>query len=162
MANQKIKSSQVKAFLNTTPADVSPTYSLIGDGVTSLKINMNPKTSEEIYVHQDSGSVSVDSYAPVMPVEMTAKKGDEVFEYVDALRKARAVLADAETDIINVWLYETAVSGAYPAEQQDVSVQIDDMTMEGGNPVKINYTVNYIGDAVQGTFNPTTGTFTPD
>lgn len=155
----KIKSSQVKLFLDTTP-EATATYSLIGDGVKSFKINYNPKTTEEHYVHQDTGSTSVDSYAPTVPVEMTAKVGDEAFEFIDALRKARAVGADAETDIVSVWLYESAVSGAYPAERQPVSIQIDDMNVEGGTPVTINYTINYVGDATQGTFNPTTGAFT--
>jgi len=155
----KIKSSQIKTFMNTVPGGTA-SYDLIGDGVTSLKVNYNPKTTEETYIHQDSASISVDSYAPVIPVEMTAKIGDEVFEFVDTLRKTRAVGAAAETTIINVWMYETAVSGAYPAEQQNVSIQIDDVTIEGGVPVKINYTINYVGDAVLGTFNPTTNTFT--
>ncbi|MBK8467731.1 MAG: hypothetical protein IPL32_18105 [Chloracidobacterium sp.] len=155
----KIKSSQIKMFMNTTPA-AAATYSLIGDGVKSLKVNYNPKTTEETYVHQDNASISVDSYAPTVPVEMTAKAGDAAFEYIDSLRKARAVLADAETDVVSVWLYETPALGEYPAEKQSVSIQIDDMTIEGGVAVKINYTINYIGDPVQGTFNPTTSAFT--
>lgn len=155
----KIKSSQVKLFMDTTPA-TTPTFSLVGDGVKSWKINYNPKTTEEHYVHQDTGSTSVDSYAPTLPVEMTAKVGDEVFEFIDGLRKARAVGADAETEIVTVWLYETPTSGAYPAEKQPVSIQIDDLTVEGGTPVMINYTINYVGDAIQGTFNPTSGAFT--
>lgn len=160
MTTPKIKSSQVKSFMNTVPGGTA-SYDLIGDGVTSLKMNYNPKTTEETYIHQDTASISVDSYAPVIPVEMTAKIGDEVFEFIDGLRKARAVGADAETSIVNVWLYEAAVAGAYPAEKQDVSIQIDDVTIEGGSPVKINYTINYVGDAVIGTFNPTTFAFTP-
>lgn len=156
----KIKSSQVKLFLNTTP-ETTAKYELVGDGVKSFKINYNPKTTEETYVHQDSASISVDGYAPTVPVEMTAKAGDAAFEFIDTLRKARAVLDAAETDVVTVWLYETPTTGAYPAEQQVASIQIDDLTVEGGVPVKINYTINYVGDAVQGMFNPTTDTFTP-
>lgn len=155
----KVKRSEIKTFINTTPATTA-TYKLIGDGVTSGKINYNPKTTDETYIHQDSASISVDSYAPVMPVEMIAKNGEDVFEFVDGLRKARAVLSAAETDIVNVWLYETAVSGAYPAEKQSVSIQIDDFGGDGGVAARINYTINYIGNAVLGTFNPTTATFT--
>lgn len=155
----KIKSSQVKLFLNTTP-ETTATYGLIGDGVKSFKINYNPKTTEEHYVHQDTGSTSVDSYAPTVPVEMTAKIGDEAFEFIDALRLSLAVGASAETDVVEVSLYKTPVGGAYPAYRQPVSIQIDDMNVEGGTPVTINYTINYVGDATQGTFNPTTGAFT--
>ncbi len=155
----KIKSSQVKTFLNTTPSTTA-TYDLIGDGVPSLETDYSPKTTEETYVHETTASISVDSYAPKISVEMTAKLGDAAFAFVDSLRQTLAVQGDAETDIVDVWLYETPTLGAYPAAKQPVAIQIDSMTREGGTPIKIKYTINYIGDQILGTFNPTTGTFT--
>jgi hypothetical protein len=155
-----IKRSDVKTFINTTPLSTA-TYSLLGDGVVSGKIAYNPKVTNETYVHEDSATISIDSYAPTMPVEATAKGGDAVFEFVDALRKARAVLEDAETDIVNVWFYETGGPTAYPAEKQSVSIQIDDFGGEGGAAAKINYTIIYIGDPILGTFNTSTSAFTP-
>lgn len=157
----KVKRSQIKTFLNTTP-DSTDTYVLIGDGITTGTINYNPQTLEETYIHEDSGTTEIESYRPTMPVEATAAKGDDAFDYIDALRKARAVLADAKTDIVNVWLYETEVTGEWPAEQQEVSIQIDSFGGDGGASAKINYTINFIGDPVSGMFNPTTGVFTPD
>ena len=156
-----IKRSQFKTFLNTTPSTTA-TYKLIGDGVTSGEISMNPKTTEEMYIHEDTGSTVVEGYAPTMAIEAVAKNGDYVFEFVDALRKARAILDDAKTDIVNVWLYETPTSGEYPAEKQNVSIQIDSFGGDGGASNKINYTINYQGDATLGTFNPTSGVFTPN
>lgn len=161
MTATKIKRSEFKTFMNIAPSSTA-SYKLIGDGVTTGKINYNPKTTDETYIDQDSASISVDSYAPVMPIEATAKNGDDVFEFVDALRKARAVLSAAETNIINVWLYETATLGEYPAEKQSISIQIDDFGGDGGVAAKINYTMNFIGAAVLGTFNPTTKAFTPN
>lgn len=155
----KIKRSEVKSFMNTTPASTA-TYSLIGDGVTTGTINYNPEVLTETYVHQDSGSTSLERYAPNMPVEATCKVGDEVFDFIDGLRKNRAVGADAETDIVNVWLYETPTSGEYPAEKQSVSIQIDTFGGDGGTSAKIAYTINYVGDAIPGTFNPTTKAWT--
>jgi hypothetical protein len=156
----KIKRSEVMAFLNTTPLSTA-TYSLVGDGVPSGKINMNPKTTEETYISEDNASISVDSYAPTMPVEQIAKTGDAVFEFVDGLRRTRAVLEDAETDIVNVWAYEAGGPTAYPAEKQPVCIQIDDFGGDGGKPVSINYTINYVGDPIPGTFNTSTKAFTP-
>ena len=150
----KIKRSLVKTFLNTGTI-VSPTWSLIGDGVTSAKIEYNPKTVEETYISEDSGSVFVDSYAPVMPVEYTAKNGGAVFEYIDALRKGRSTLSDTETEIVNVWLYKGASLGYYYAEKQSVSIQVDDFGGDGGAAAKLNYTLNFIGDPVKGGYNPT-------
>jgi hypothetical protein len=156
----KIKRSQVKMFLNTTPQSTA-TYKIIGDGVTNAKIAYNPKTTEETYVTQDSASISIDSYAPNVPVEASAKYGDDVFNYIDGLRIARAVLSAAETDVVNVWAYKSGGPSAYPAEKQTCSIQIDDFGGEGGVAAKINYTINYLGDPIVGTFNTGTSVFTP-
>ena len=147
-------------FMNTTPL-AAATYKLIGDGVTTGAIEYNPKTEEVTYIHEDSATISVESYAPTLPVEAIAVSGDEVFEFIDALRVARAVLDDAETDIVNVWAYESGGPTAYPAEKQNVSIQIDEFGGDGGASVKINYTINFIGDPVPGTFNANTSAFTP-
>jgi hypothetical protein len=155
----KIKRNQVKHFLNVGTV-LSPTWALIGDGVTTGTINMNPKTTEETYIHELSASISVDSYAPTMPIEETCIAGDDVFDYIDALRKARSVLADAETEVVNVWIYETPSGGYYYAEKQTVSVSFDNFGGDGGNPAKINYTLNYIGNPTLGVFKPAaTATF---
>jgi hypothetical protein len=150
----KIKRSQIKTFLNTGTSE-SPVWSLLGDGVTSAKINYNPKLLEETYIIDDSASISVDSYAPTTPIEMTCKSGDAAFEYIDALRVGRSVLSTAETEIVNVWLYKQVVDGFYPAEKQSVSIQIDDFGGEGGSATKINYTINFLGEPILGIFNPT-------
>ena len=91
---------------------------------------------------------------------MTCVAGDACFEYLDGLRKSRAILADCETTIVNVWLYEAGGPTAYPAEQQEVSISIDDFGGAGGEATKINFTLNYIDDPVVGTFNSSTKVFT--
>lgn len=159
MPGTKVKRSQFKTFLNTTPL-AAATYKLIGDGVSTGTINYNPETSTETYIHEDSATTNLEKYAPNMPVEMTAVNGDDVFEFVDNLRKTRAVLDAAKTDIVNVWLYETPTAGAYPAEKQNVSIQVDSFGGDGGVSAKLNYTINYLGDRINGTYNPTTNVFT--
>jgi hypothetical protein len=155
----KIKRSLVKTFLNTgTPG--APVWVLIGDGVVSGKINYNPKTLEETYISEDSASISIDSYAPNLPIEMTAKTTDAAFAYIEALRVNRSVLSGAETEIVNVWLYKTPANGYYYAEKQAVSIQVDDFGGDGGAAAKINYTINFLGDPTLGIFKPAaTATF---
>lgn len=159
MTVSTVKRSQFKTFLNVDTSE-DPTWALLGDGITTGKINMNPQTLEETYIHEITGYTEIESYRPTLPLEMTCKAGDAAFDYVDNLRVTRAVLADAHTEIVNVWLYETAVNGAYPAEKQAVSIQVDDFGGDGGTVNKMNFTVNYLGTPVIGTFNPTTLTFT--
>lgn len=158
----KIKRSLLAIFLNTTPGESTPTYALMGQGITSQKINYGPETSDETYVSDDSGTVDVESYKPTIPTQQTAIQGDGVFDYVDGLRKKRAVMEDARSDVVVVYLYEEPTNGAYPAEKNAVSIQIDDFGGDGGKSVEINYTVNMVGNPIKGTFNPSTKTFTPD
>lgn len=154
-----IKRSLVKTFLNTGTTG-TPIWSLIGDGVTSGQIAYNPKTLSEIYIHQDTGITQVESYAPTIAIEATAKNGDAVFEFIDALRKSRAVLDATNSEIVNVWMYETGGPTAYPAEKQSVNIQIDTFGGDGGAAAKIGYTINYLGDPTTGTFNGSTLAFT--
>lgn len=155
----KIKRSLFAIFLNTTPKETA-TYALMGQGITSHKVDYSPETSDETYVSQDSGTTDVESYKPKISTQQTAIQGDPVFDYVNSLRKKRAVLDAARTDIVMVDLYETPVSSKYPAEKNTVSIQVDDFGGDGGKSVEINYTVNMVGDPIIGTFDPTTKTFT--
>lgn len=157
----KIKRSKFATFLNTGTA-ASPAWSLVGDGVTSMTVSYNPQTSDETYIHQDSGTTDVESYKPTSSVPMTAVQGDPVFDYVDGLRKKRAVLDEARSQVCLVYLYESASGGAYPAEKNTCSIQIDDFGGEGGGSNVINFTINFVGDPVAGDFNPSTKEFSVD
>jgi hypothetical protein len=153
-----IKRSQFKSFLNTnTPG--SPTWSLIGDGVSAALIAMNPTVESSTYIHEDNATVTLEGYGPTMSVEQVAKKGDEVFDYLDAIRKSRALLDSAETELVNVWLYETPSLSFYYAEKQDVSIQVDDFGGDGGKSTMLNYTINFVGNPVKGMYNPATESF---
>lgn len=157
----KLKRSLFAVFLNTGTSE-TPVYSLMGEGITAQTVNYNPQVSEENYIHQDSGVTDVESYKVSIPTPQTAIAGDVVFTFVDKLRKDRAVLSAARSDVVLVELYGTETAGAYPAEKNICSIQIDDFGGEGGSSIAINYTVNLIGDPVKGTFNPTTKAFTED
>lgn len=158
----KVKRSQVATYVNASGVATSSgtVYSLIGLGVPSATPNMNPKTTEETYINADTATISIDSYAPTMPVEMTAYTEDAVFTWLDGIRVNRKTLSDAESTIVECRLYQSSSSGAYPATKQTVSVQVDDgLGGDGGMAAKVNFTFNYMGDPVQGSFNPTTKVF---
>ena len=156
----KAKRSKFLAFINTTPAAEAPTWALMGKGIASQTVNYNPQTSDDTYINEDSGTTDVESYKPTIPTPQTAYPGDPVFDFVDKLRQARAVMGDARTQVLLVNAYEAATAGAYSAEKNECSVQVDDFGGDGGTSITMNYTVNLIGDPVHGTFNPTTKTFT--
>jgi hypothetical protein len=152
--------SQFKSFLNTGTT-LSPVWSVVGSGVTTGKIAYNPKTLQEIYIDQTTGVTEVQSYMPNYPIEATCKQGDPVYNLVDNLRVNRSILDAAHVDMLNVWLYETPVSGQYPAERQSVSIQIESFGGDGGVVNKIAYQLNFLGASIQGFYNPVSGVFTP-
>lgn len=156
----KVKRSKLAVFVDTSGGKETPVWALVGPGVTEQTIAYNPQTSEETYIHEDAGTTDVESYKPNIPTPMTAIKGDPVFDYVDGLRRRRAVLDDARTKVCIVYLYETAAAGKYPAELNDCSIQIDDFGGAGGESAKVNFTINLIGDPVIGQFDPASKTFT--
>ena len=162
----KVKREQFATYLNTTPEtpavleSATATYNLLGAGVTNAEINMGPKVSEEQYLAEDSSTSSLEAYAPKMPVEQTAILNDPVFDFVDQLRLDQAVLGEAESDIVHAWLYEAGGPTAVPAEQQKVAIAPEDIGDKAGEPVKLTFTLNYVGDPIPGTFNTVTKVFT--
>lgn len=158
---EKIKRSKFASFLNTAPGETSPVWSRFGKGVTSQTVSYNPESNTEQYIDEDSSTTTLDRYAPTMDGQMTAYKGEAVFDFVDELRRKRAVGSDAETDVLLVYIYD-AEGGAtsYPAEKQHVNVQIDDFGGEAGGSLPINFTVNFMGDPVLGTVTISNGTAT--
>jgi hypothetical protein len=156
----RIKRSQFATYLNTGTIAV-PVWTLMGDGITNLKESLNPKISSETYVTDNQATISVDSYAPTAPVIATAKAAETIFEYVRALRDAKAILADCETQIVNVEIFEGSTYNSYPAVLQNCAIQVDEFSGEGGVKMNQNFTIDFQGEAVAGTFNPTDLAFAP-
>jgi hypothetical protein len=154
----KIKRSLLKHFLNVGTVG-APTWSLISTGVKAGKISYKPKITDEQYIIDSTASISVDSYAPTLPIEVEAIKGDPIFVYLDAKRRLRSTLAAMETELLNVYLYKGAAGTKYLAEKQAVSVPIDKFGGPAGQAAMLSYTLNYKGSAVMGLFDASDSTF---
>lgn len=151
-------------MLNTTPKETAASYATVGDGVTELTANYNPQTSTEQFIHQDSATTELTGYQPNAPVTAQVVKTDPAFQFVNGLRKKRAIGSDAHTDVVLIDKYDIDAAGSaegpFPAERQPVSVQIDSYGGPASDPLSISYTVNWRGDGETGTFDPKTKTFT--
>lgn len=145
---KKVKRSDFASFLNVGTI-AAPVWARMGKGITSQQIAYNPQTTSETFIDEDSATTTVDSYAPTMSTPQTAYAGDPVFDYVDALRQARAVGADCETEILLVYIYDSE-GNRYAAEKQKVAIQVDDFGGDGGASNVINYTINFVGESELG------------
>lgn len=155
---KKVKRTEFATFLNVGTKSV-PVWARMGKGITGQTVAYNPNVTEEQYIHEESGTSSVESYKVNVPTPQTAYKGDKVFDFVDNIRRQRLVGAEAETEILFVYLYEKTVADTkttYAAEKNSCAIQIDDFGGDAGNPVVLNYTVNLNGDPVLGAVEMTT------
>lgn len=154
---KKIKRSEFAAFLNTTPGEAA-TYSRMGKGITGQTISYNPTTTSETYIHEDAATTSVDSFAPSINTPQTCYAGEPVFEYIDGLRRSRAVGADVETDILLVYLYSNEGSNAFAAEKCKCVIAVEEFGGDGGATTSITYTISLNGDPEIGTATIADGT----
>jgi len=147
---KKIKRSQFATFLNTTPSGTSATWARMGLGITSQSVSYNPQVTTETYIHEDNARNSVDSYQPSMETTQTAYNGEPIFEYVDELRKKRAVGEDCKSQVLMVYIYDKNADGSYPAEKNDCTIQLSTFGGDGGGNTTVEYTVGLDGDPTEG------------
>lgn len=155
----KVARHLLAVFLNTGTGE-APEWSICGDGVTEQTIDYGAETTDEQYVHQKTASSSVNGYKLSIPTPMTAYKGDPVFGFVDEVRKRRAILGEAETDVLLVYLYEEPEDGAYEAEKSRCAIKINSFGGPANEPAKLDFDILLSGDPVYGAFVPESRMFT--
>ena len=159
----KILRHNVVSYIDTS-STATPSYKLLGLGVTTGNIEMNANTTTEKYIHEASAYNSIDSYAPSMAITQTAYKGDEVYDYVFDMYINRKTGRDCETTMLNIYLKEQESSNVYKAEKQAVAIEISSYGGDAGAPVSIDYTIHFNGDNEVGTatISDNVPTFVPD
>ena len=148
-------------FLNIGTAD-EPTYALLGDGITSLTEEFNPESEGKHYINMASASNKVKSYAPSISVEKEYIKGEALQTWINEKIRVLPVGAEAEADYVRINILDSASeNGAYPAVKRPCTYQFNSIGGDGGGEIMNNMTLTGNGDAVQGTFDVKTLTFTP-
>lgn len=148
---QKINRDEWVEFLNTKPGESTPSFALIGVGITDKATDYNTEKTEEKWIIHRNKNVSIDSYGLTSGVEQTCYKGDEVFEFIDDIRYRLKTGSEAETTLLEVDKYsvtDETTTPKYRARLWNVAIEI---TSHGGETAKINYTINYVGDPSFGT-----------
>lgn len=151
---KKIKRSAYASFLNVG-TKTAQSYKRMGQGISEMNLDYNAEEESEKYIHQDSATHMITGYAPASDVEQKCYKNEEIFEYIDAKRRARAVESDAETEVLDVFMYDKKAEGVYGAELNDAIVVISSFSGDS-----IGYAVKRNGDPVQGYATITDGKVT--
>jgi hypothetical protein len=149
---QKIKRSQYRKFLDTTPSSTE-TWKIIGIGVNEASVEYGPEVETEKWIIEDTARSDHASNQKQLSVTQKCYKNDPEFEFINAGRdKLNYVSHILEID---TW---SGTSGSYPAKKSDCLIAINSYSGE-----EIEYTIYFNGDPIDGTASLADGvpTFTP-
>lgn len=163
MAIEKITREQIASYLNTGTS-TSPTYSLIGVGITEYGLAFNPQVETEKWIINKNASSSLESYQIQGDVAQTCYKGDAVFEYINNLRRTASVGSTNETSVLDIDMYDATTDDdgvtSYSATRYGCTIAVTNYL---GETAAIEYSIYYNGDPELGTVTVADGvpTFTP-
>lgn len=154
----KIERKYLAHFINTAVTGEAA-YARLGKDLEEYSAELSAEVEKKKNILGET-SVMVTSYEKSGSVEpYYAEKGDALFERLQAIIDNGSVLDDCNTDVVEVKLWETETSGAFPATREKAVIEI---TSYGGDNTgyQIPFNIHYTGEKEQGTFNPSTKTFT--
>lgn len=157
----KIERKYMAHYLNATFGSDTGTANYVRLGADLEEYS--PELSANVEKKQNilgQTSVTIDSYQKQGEVSpYYAEKGDALFEKLQAIIDGDLVLDNLKTDIVEVKLWETDTSNAFPAVKEDCYIEVSSY---GGDTTgyQIPFNVHYTGIKTKGTFNPTTKAFT--
>ena len=141
---KKIKRSKYASFLNVGTKEV-PVWKRMGQGIAEMEVAYNAEEEAEKYIHQDSKTHNVTSYAPASDVTQKCYVNEPIFEYIDKKRRSRAVEDEAGTQILDVFIYDEMADGKYGAELNEAIIVVDSFSGD-----TIGYAVKRNGDPTEG------------
>lgn len=161
MAIEKITREQFVSYLNTTPSENTEKWSLIGTGITAYGLAFNPQVTTEKWIINKNATSSLESYQIQGEVSQKCYKGDEVFEFINELRRTAGVGSSVETQVLDIDTFDGDVSDNFKATKYDCTIAITNYMSE---EAVIEYSIYYNGDPTLGTVAISNGTptFTED
>lgn len=155
----KIARKLVQDFINCTPTTEKATYEVLGADLEEYNVEMSADIEKKKNILGQE-SISLKGYEKEGSVEpYIADTESPLFTFLQDIVDNEKVLDDVKTDVVRVKLYEEATGGAYPATKEDVYIEV---TSAGGDTTgyQIPFNIHYTGIKVEGTFDPSTKTFT--
>ncbi len=148
-------------FINVG-SSTTASYVLLGDGIESLTEEFNPTIDTKQYINQSNATSRVTSYAPAIDVSREYILNDELQTWLDERVRTLPTGVDAETDYIRLNVYETtSTASVYKAVKRKCAVAINSTGGDAGAEIIDGFSINGMGDGIQGTFNVSSKTFTP-
>lgn len=156
-----MRRDQLAHFVDTSMGDTTATYKLLGDGISSLTEEFNAETETKQWINEQNGTTTIKSYTPSFEVEREDCIDDDVRTWIKGLIDTLPTGSAAETYVVRVDLSATPTStNTYTAYRRKMAVSVGSTGGDAGGNVIDSITFGGVGDAVAGTFNTSTNTFT--
>lgn len=158
----KIERKYLAHYINTaapSETDQAAVYERLGKDLEEYSPELSAEVESKKNILGET-SINISSYEKTASVEpYYAEKGSGLFTRLQAIIDDNLVLDDLKTDVVEVKLWETESSGAYPAIKEEAYIEVSSY---GGDTTgyQIPFTLHYTGVKTKGTFNPTTKSFT--
>lgn len=156
--NKLVTRSEWAAYM---ACGTTPTFELIGEGFTSFAESKNPKEYSRQYVHERTERADVVGYAPSIAYSADVYSENPVILEVLAVTDGELVGSDAQREVVSVNLWQPAGTGgtAFKAYKRAYAI-IPDGKGDGTEALIYTGTLKAVGDAVAGTFDTASKTFT--
>lgn len=152
--NKLVNRNEWAAYMKTAES----TYSIIGEGFTSLTENKNAKEYSRQYVHEKTERTDVTGYASSIAYSCDVYSEDPVIQKIIEITDNEKVGTDAQVEIVSVNLWQTGgTENSYVAYQRKYAV-IPDSKGDGTDALVYSGNLKAVGDIVKGTFTITGGT----
>lgn len=153
---EKVNRSQFLTYIDTTPASQTPTWAILGVGITDYGISYNPQVETEKWIIEDNARNDHTSNQKQGSVEQKIYKGDPCFEFAAEGRDQ----LNYKTHILDIDRWNGDGS-SYPAKMCDGKLVV---TEAFGEDATLSYDLYYDGDIVEGTvtFTDKVPTFVPN
>lgn len=151
-------------FYANISANETPTWSLIGKGVSSFDGASNPETEDVQYINEKTKTTTTKSLTPSYTMAMDVIHGDAFNDFMYEM--ALAQKTNQKVEICRVELKNPGTgSNEYRAQKGTYGITVDSFDGgAGGEKVQVGATFAQEGAVVNGDFDITSGSesFSPD
>ena len=154
----KIERKYMAHFINSAKSGEA-VYERLGQDLEEFAPELSAQVETKKNILGQS-SVVISGYEKTAAVEpFYAQVGSGLFQRLQEIIDGDLVLDELKAEVVDVKLWETDDTGAYPAVKEVVFLEV---TSYGGDTTgyQIPFTIHYTGEKVKGTFQVTTKTFT--
>ena len=155
----KIERKYLAHFINAAAPTAEPVYERLGKDLEEFSVEMAAQVETKKNILGEN-SIMISGYERTAAVEPCyAEEGTALFERLQEIIDGDLVLDELKAEVVDVKLWETDDTGAYPAVKEVVFLEV---TSYGGDTTgyQIPFTLHYTGEKVKGTFNLSTKAFT--